>query len=330
MPIAELAPGSDLGGTIPSVLELIRSREKGIKDAYRLVLCLEGGGMRGVVSGAMLIALRDLGLTNYFDAFYGTSSGSINLTYFSIGHDWDALAIYYDILTNGFVRQGRERLYKTPLNMDYVFDRVFTAEFPIDPDQIALSPFEIYVTLANVDSQLPELRRIKDSPELTREFLIASSWLPLLAGPPYSIAGTRYLDGGVLLPDPIYAAVLGKATHALILNTRSRAKLSTSSRTERRIIRTVLDRWEAGLGTEYIHRRQEWDRASASTPPGKDSSWGDVRCLRVAPALGAHNVERLTLDKFTLLEGARSGYETVMNAFRGTTPGHGVHSIVMC
>src|SRR5215475_3378132 len=63
----------------PGVLELIRSRLEGESDDYVLSLTLEGGGMRGVVSGAMLIALRDLGITRVFDAMYGTSSGSINL-----------------------------------------------------------------------------------------------------------------------------------------------------------------------------------------------------------------------------------------------------------
>ena len=96
--------GSDLP-RVPSVPELIRARAAGTNDDYTLGLTVEGGGMRGVVSGAMLIALRDLGLAHVFDRFYGTSSGSMNLAYFAAGHGWDALPVYYDYLVSGFVRR---------------------------------------------------------------------------------------------------------------------------------------------------------------------------------------------------------------------------------
>ena len=94
-------------GDVPTVSELIRSRVAGHRDDYTLALTVEGGGMRGVVSGAMLIALRDLGLTPVFDRFYGTSSGSMNLAYFAAGGGWDALSVYYDHLVSGFFHPHR-------------------------------------------------------------------------------------------------------------------------------------------------------------------------------------------------------------------------------
>jgi hypothetical protein len=50
----------------PPVFELIRGRVAGHRDDCTLALTVGGGGMHGVVSGAMLIALRDLGLTGTF------------------------------------------------------------------------------------------------------------------------------------------------------------------------------------------------------------------------------------------------------------------------
>lgn len=41
--------------------------------------------MRGVVSGAMLMGLRALGLTNAFDAVYGASAGAMGAAYFVSG-----------------------------------------------------------------------------------------------------------------------------------------------------------------------------------------------------------------------------------------------------
>ena len=47
-----------------STRALIRRRLAGIRDDdARLVIAVEGGGMRGVVSGAMLLALGELGVT---------------------------------------------------------------------------------------------------------------------------------------------------------------------------------------------------------------------------------------------------------------------------
>ena len=48
-------------------------------------LVVQGGGMRGVVSGGGLTALHDLGMRDLFDATYGSSAGAMNLTYFLAG-----------------------------------------------------------------------------------------------------------------------------------------------------------------------------------------------------------------------------------------------------
>ncbi len=56
--------------------------------------------MQGVISGSMLMALRDLGLTHAFDAVYGSSAGAINATYFLTGQE-QGLHIYTEDLTQG-------------------------------------------------------------------------------------------------------------------------------------------------------------------------------------------------------------------------------------
>ena len=40
-------------------------------DGFKLGLVVEGGGMRGIVTGAMLMGLQDTGMMNVFDAVYG-------------------------------------------------------------------------------------------------------------------------------------------------------------------------------------------------------------------------------------------------------------------
>jgi hypothetical protein len=61
------------------VLRLLRSRLQAGSDGgpgrwpdkCKLGLVVEGGGMRGIVTGAMLMALQDSGLIGVFDAVYG-------------------------------------------------------------------------------------------------------------------------------------------------------------------------------------------------------------------------------------------------------------------
>ncbi len=43
-----------------------------------LAVVIEGGGMRGAVSGGMALALHELGLGGAFDARYGSSAGALN------------------------------------------------------------------------------------------------------------------------------------------------------------------------------------------------------------------------------------------------------------
>ena len=45
-------------------------------DPHRVALVIEGGAMRGVVSGGMVTGLEALGLRDAFDAVYGSSAGA--------------------------------------------------------------------------------------------------------------------------------------------------------------------------------------------------------------------------------------------------------------
>ena len=47
------------------------------RDGLRIALAIEGGGMRGVISAGMALALAELGLVPAFDAVYGSSAGAI-------------------------------------------------------------------------------------------------------------------------------------------------------------------------------------------------------------------------------------------------------------
>lgn len=51
-------------------------------DGFKVGLVVEGGGMRGAVTGGMLMQLHSIGMKDAFDVVYGSSAGAMNATYF--------------------------------------------------------------------------------------------------------------------------------------------------------------------------------------------------------------------------------------------------------
>lgn len=73
---------------------------RSVYDNYTLALAIEGGGMRGAVSGGMAAAIVCLGLSNAFDSIYGSSAGSIIGSYFVSRQLY--LDVYTDVIPAGF------------------------------------------------------------------------------------------------------------------------------------------------------------------------------------------------------------------------------------
>jgi predicted patatin/cPLA2 family phospholipase len=302
------------GAATPGVLELIRTRLAGEPDDYVLSLAIEGGGMRGVVSGAMLIALSDLGVTGVFDRMYGTSSGSINLAYFASGGRWNALSVYYDHLPLGFVNPAYH-LHRPRLNMSYVFDGVMRNEVPLDTQALADSDIDARLVLSNVETLEPEIVRARDVAHDIHRYLMAGSWLPILAGSPYVLDGRRYLDGGLLWPDPLYPALAEGSTHVLMVNTAPEDTPTDMSWATTFILRQTLNRWAKGLGDAAMSARSVWETDKRLIRTDETVDIRGTSVLRLRPAAAAHRVRRLTLDRAELLDGARVGYQTVCRAF---------------
>lgn len=302
----------------PTVVDVIRARmESGNRDdGFKVGLALEGGGLRGVVSGAMLIALRTLGADRAFDCYTGTSSGSINLSYFLTGASWDALAVYYDhLLGRDFIDPRRAVGRRPILDLDYLFDEVMAKKVPLDYEAVAsLPPGLLNVTMTNVDEAEPVVRDSFASPDEVYHLLKAGSWLPLLAGRPYQWEGARYLDSGVLYPDPLVAALDTGCTHIFVCNTRPQSATAGHRNLQRVLLRRTLNHYTPGLGEKYFKRRAEWDKMKAEIGYG-ESQIGDTRVFRLAASKDAHAVDRLTRDRGVLLAGARAGYASVFDAF---------------
>lgn len=301
---------------VDAVVPLIRARHAGYrKDTYRLGLAVEGGGMRGIVSGGMLLALRDLGLLASFDAFYGTSSGALNIAYAFGGADWEGLSVYYDYLTKGFVRRNRRWDVRKPLlDMTYAFDHVMTETVPIGWDNIRAERRPLIAVLTDVDDVRFDLMDMRLMGAEGMGYLKAGAWMPWLAGPPPVVNGTRYLDGGLLCPDPVYAALADGCTHVLLLNSSAQGSWPAVPRS-RPLLRSALNRWQPGLGDAYVDVRHRWDADRARARFDRDVPFGESAVRRVAAPPGSHHVAQLTRRRDVLFDGARVGYQTITDLF---------------
>lgn len=325
LPRSEVDPAVDgpdarRGPGVPhglSTREVIERRLAGNRDddAF-LVIAVEGGGLRGVVSGAMLIALDDLGITRVADAIVGTSAGAVNVAYLAAGRTWDALSAYYDLLPAHLVRPTREALRGPLLRMDFL-DELFTRRLPLLPDQIGQHPVPIFATVTDVDQQCTAAVALSGDGDV-HTWLKASSWLPVLAGRPLRIDGRRWLDGGVLCPNLATAGELFQATH--VLSVCSRAGATEGLSVGERLVRPVLNHWAAGLGDRFLAARQQWAVDAARLGAYTDAVHRGTRVLRVTPR--PHRVRRLTRDVGLLLDGARCGYAPVMEYFGGQSRCH--------
>ena len=101
-------------------------------DGYRIVLSVEGGGMRGTVTAGMAYALHERGLLPAFDAVYGTSAGAITAAWL-LSSNPDGL--------RGWARPDYARtliswsalLRRRPVvDVETLVEVVYRGEFPMD------------------------------------------------------------------------------------------------------------------------------------------------------------------------------------------------------
>jgi predicted patatin/cPLA2 family phospholipase len=292
----------------------------GRDDQYKVGLVVEGGGLRGVVSAAMLVALEDLGFAEAFDEVYSCSSGALNGAYFVARNTWFPLSIYFDDLTTGqFLDFSRVLRGQMPMNLDYVFDEVLGRRKPLDYDSIISAPQRLHVMITDVDAQKPVDITQFESPDDLKAAIRASAWLPVVTRGTSPFRGMRALDGAVLQRHPFRTARADGCTHILSLSTRPIARPTERLTIGNRMASRYLDRLQPGLGHRFLEAIQQY--LTEDKPYLRKSRLhpGDAPAvLDVAPLPGTPEVKRHETRFGTLLQGARSAYRALYLALEDT------------
>jgi predicted patatin/cPLA2 family phospholipase len=281
------------------------------QDVSRIALCIEGGAMRGVVAAGMMTALEDLGLTDAFDAVYGSSAGAICGAYFlarqaSLG----ARIFSEDINNRRFASRARGLGGGAIMNLDFLVYHVMVAHKPLDVARVIAAPTPLAVIATDVASgEAALLRDFADEAEL-RAALRAGATMPVVAGGPYPFRGRRYFDASLTEPIPLPSADTEGFTHIVVLLTRPRGVPREVSWFDRWVVAPSVKRVSPSLAVRYLARAAPYAALQDEIASGRSRSSG-AAILGIRPAITVGKLER---DRERLIAGAASGRDAVMAA----------------
>jgi predicted patatin/cPLA2 family phospholipase len=282
------------------------------QDPHKVGLAIQGGGMRGVISGAMLTALDDLGLHDCFDAIYGSSSGALNGAYSYAGDSWRQLPIYWDDLTTGQFIDLRRGLSGNVVDLDYAFDEVVGKLRPLDTEAVLRSEIPLHVAISLVDEMRTHTISSFASAEDLRLALRASAWLPVAVRGTAEYHGKRAVDGAILTTHPFRLAEDDGCTHILSLSTRPLGPGRVTPPLVRFVSGRHLDRIRPGLSKAYHRALRDYQRDRTRLAAASRTAKGPPHILDIAPLPGTTPIRPLEQDPGRLILAARSAYELAL------------------
>jgi predicted patatin/cPLA2 family phospholipase len=284
-------------------------------DGARIALAIEGGAMRGVVSAGMVAALEQLGLTNAFDAVYGSSAGAINGAYFLTGQANLGATIYSEDINNRhFIDLRRPLTGRAIVDLGFLLEHVARRLKPLDTARVLASASPLTVIATDVQASSMAALRDFENGEALFTALRAGATMPIVAGPPVSYSGRMYLDASLTQPIPVPVAEADGFTHILVLLTRPTDGGPGASWLDRWYVLPRLKRISPGLATLYANRREPYAALLQNIAAGRGPA-GRAVALGLRPE-GAE-VSRLERDATALKAAASRGFDAVMRAFHG-------------
>lgn len=211
------------------VTNVIRERlESGSQPGYRqdnfkVGVVIEGGCMRGAVSGGETLGLCTLGLLPTFDAVYGVSAGAAAAAYL-IAQQAEAVSIYFENVNNEHFFDPRRVLIGQPaVDIFYLTHKVMKDIKPLDWKRILDSPISLHIFVTSAtDAKSVDLSSFSSQEDLL--FAIhCSCRLPIIAGKPLPVAeNTYYTDGGISTGGglALEEALADGCTHLLVLQSK--------------------------------------------------------------------------------------------------------------
>lgn len=293
-----------------------RARSGARDDGCHLSLVIEGGGMRGVVSGGMVTALQESELLPMFDSLHGSSAGACAAAYLLADQAALGTSIYYEDINNKkFIDVSRMFLGRAVMDTSFLIDYVMREIKILDVAKILARPGFLHIVVTNADTGKSErISRFRDENHFF-SVLKASITMPIIGGRWVDIDGKRYVDGGMTQQIPVRSAIESGATHIVALLTRKMGELERRQtpwvrEMERAMIRSVYGR---PLAEVYMGRVAEINQVVAALIDPSPGDGGPRYSAIVRPA-DSIDISRLSTDAVALRTADRLAREALHRA----------------
>lgn len=307
------------GNCPEAVVALLNARRDGREPAPRrrkLALIVEGGGMRGVLSAGSLLAVDLLGYRHCFDEIYATSAGAVNAAFFLSGQGESGITVYFDDINNRHF-YNPIRLNKI-VDVGYAYDYVVPRVKKLDESAIRRSATDLFFSMTEArtgDNVLLEVKRCRES---VHKMLKASSAMPVLYNRTVSLEGREFVDGGISCAIPIRQAVARGCTDVLVLLTKvNYYQLAPPTLLEKILMYAFMGRRFPNLMRTYLNMA-EGANENRRIVIG-DSKVDGVNIATICPSQSELIVERTTMDRSRLIDGAELMAKKTFNLFAADT-----------
>lgn len=305
------------------VIELINSRlqngaDGNNQDSAKLALIIEGGGMRGVVGGGMVIGMQELGIKpEAFDLVVGSSAGTLTGAYYIAGQTESGTSIYFeDLIDRRWLDPRRIAKREPVVGLNYLINEVMVNAKPLAWSNVLESAARLHAVTTRLPDFSTETLANFSNPEQLRKAMMASAGIPILSGRPVEIDGVQYIDGAESESIPVRSAISLGATHILALLTRPAGKLkSSSSLAERKLLFPAANRMIRGLGDVQVAKPARYNEevlavTSRTTDPTADPPY----IFGVQVPEGTAEIKQLEQDPEILIAGAQAGRIAIYTA----------------
>jgi predicted patatin/cPLA2 family phospholipase len=281
-------------------------------DPYHLALVIEGGGMRGVVSGGMISALEAEGFLPCFDSVHGSSAGACAGAYFIAGQARLGTQIYYEDVNNSrFINPWRPLIGRPIMNTHFLIDEVMRTTKPLDVGRVLATSGMLHVVAT--DAETGEGRTYTEFRDAAHFFSVLKGTItiPIIGGSAVDVDGAKLVDGGIVQQVAVRSAIDAGATHILVLMTRRDGELERPDRTWRLAVES--------LGLRILHH-SKLAMAYERRNPGINKTLDFIRhpppslsidsIVRPADAL---EIERLTISAALLIAADQEAQRAVLD-----------------
>lgn len=302
------------------VIQLLASRisDSSASPERKLVLVVEGGGMRGVLSAGALLALDFMGGRKAFDDIFAVSSGSVNAAFFLSGQGKEGIQVYFDDISNAkFFNPFRP---SKMLDVDYVYDHVVPIQRALDERAIIEHKTNLHIGVTDVLSGKQVMLHVDQRCSSIASLLKASSALPVLYNRTVDIGSGKYVDGGMSGGLPINRAIERGATDILVLSTKLKGSRSNAPNCFQRSVFKLLMGYRypalqsafGGLHTINNYNRQLADGHISIQP---------VNLCVIAPSSDELFVSKLTQNRTKLISAAQKMSRRTIDLTKLEAPG---------